>query len=298
MKRLLLLLFLISVVVFQTGNLVAGAPDKQSNCSYQAAVCFENATTDDPPGTIDPALNKDAGCTTVTLTPNRKEIQVFILNAYPGYRPQITATVRNCGEVPIYLCGVTAESSEAVWIDYQFTDGQKLLPGETMDCSITAGIYQAALENQQYGFRLMLSFCQLFVGSPGFWGHIDRNRLFSPQQVEEWLCLIDDSSAFLGPRTVEEMLTFFNNKDRSPEVRFLKHYLAMRLDVCAGLLELNETHDVTSIDTGNYLGLANPESATLAEIIEAMESKYGTGITRKQYLLMKTICDEIYHYHI
>lgn len=297
MRRLFLLSLLLIAIVFQAGVLKASV-SRESCSSEEIVVRFEDAVTNDPAGTIDPYLDKDVGCTTVSLSADGRELWVLMSNCYPGYRPLITASIQNCGEVPVFLCELAAESSESVWLDYQFPKGLKLLPGETIVCTITAGIYQNAQEQQQYAFRLLLSFCQLFVGSPGFWGHIDRNQQFSLEDVEEWLCLIDDSSSFLGPRTIEQMLAFFRDKSSNPENRFLKHYLAMRLNVFAGLLELDETHDVTLIDTENYLGLANPESATLGEIINAVESKYGTNITRNQYLLMKTICDEINHYHI
>jgi hypothetical protein len=75
------------------------------------------------------------------------------------------------------------------------------------------------------------------------------------------------------------------------EARFLAHYLATRLNDQAGLLCAAARHDVTGADPDNYLGLADPEDATLGDIITAIEAKAGTTPTKHQYETLKSVCD-------
>lgn len=297
MRRLIVLILLIFTLVIE-GIGLAALPDRCSGSSTEAAVCFQNAASNDPTGSIDPGYDKDVGMTSAIISPEKKMLAVLVSDAYPGYHPQITANIFNCGDVPILLCGVNVETSSPVRVDYRFSDSCRLLPGEAGTCSLTVEIFQEAAELSSYGFELSLSFCQLFTGSPGFWKNFFRSKIFTVEQVEAWLCQIDSSSNFLGPRTTDEMLALMRMKHADARTRFLKHYLALRLNVCAGLPGLEETHDITGIDRNNYLNLNHPENASLKDIIEAIENKHSIPFSKKQYLIMKTICDEINHYRI
>lgn len=285
------------VITLQAGYLTASAC-KNTGDTSEACVIFSSTFSQDPTSSVDPNFDKDVAATSVFITPDQKNVLALISNAYPGYQPVITALISNCGNIPVYICGISAESSSCILIEYRFPEGIKLKPGETKPCLVTAGIHQLAEENHLYSFKLTLNFCQLFTGSPGFWEHINRNKQFTEEQIESWLCQIDDSSSFLGPRTFSDMLAFFHKKSSDAQTNFLKQYLAMRLNLCAGLLEMDETHDLSGIDTSNYLGLSNPENASLEEIISAIENKYGTFISRHNYLIMKSVCEKINNYEI
>jgi hypothetical protein len=79
----------------------------------------------------------------------------------------------------------------------------------------------------------------------------------------------------------------------TPQTRFLAHCLATRLDERSGILDASDTHDVTGEDPGDYLGLATPASATLTQIIDAIESKFSTSPTNTQFNIMKNVCNAL-----
>ena len=75
---------------------------------------------------------------------------------------------------------------------------------------------------------------------------------------------------------------------------FLAHYLATRLNELSGRIPATSFHDTTSVDPGNYLGLpSGPGSFTLAEIIAAIEAKFGTFPTQAEIEIMKDVADGI-----
>ncbi|MCP8314106.1 MAG: hypothetical protein H3Z53_07030 [archaeon] len=83
-------------------------------------------------------------------------------------------------------------------------------------------------------------------------------------------------------------------KGSTMEKKFLAQYLALRLNVESLRIHPTAyTHDVTALDPSNYLGLADPSSATVSEIIAAIEGKYGTSPTGAQFEIMKNICDAL-----
>ena len=62
-------------------------------------------------------------------------------------------------------------------------------------------------------------------------------------------------------------------------------------------LNPDNKHDITTVEGYGYLGLANPSSATLSEIVEAIEGKHVPPATDpptdKQFEIMKNICDAL-----
>lgn len=141
-------------------------------------------------------------------------------------------------------------------------------------------------------------------GTPGFWKNWDSHETYTQGEIEGWLALSDAQSEWLGPTDVGEMVDWLSWEECdacSAECKFLAHYLATRLNAQSGRLDLGSTHDVTSLDPGNYLGLPAPGSAALSDIISALEDKYppdpddpdAVWPTDAQYLIMKDICDAL-----
>jgi len=137
-------------------------------------------------------------------------------------------------------------------------------------------------------------------GSIGFWKNWDKHETFTEEEIEGWLGSINATSDWLGPTTVggmEEML--WQNCKSDMQCKFLKQYLATRLNVESGLLSPGAIHNFATLDPHNYLGLGG--SGTLSEIIAAIEGKYpedpadssAVWPTDKQYEIMKNICDDL-----
>jgi len=139
-------------------------------------------------------------------------------------------------------------------------------------------------------------------GTPGFWYHWDSHNTYTEEEIEGWLTDIDTDSAWLGAAfaageddsiigVMEEI--FDAGEGGTAEEKFLRHYLAVWLNICSGRLNLTTVHNVTSISGYSYLGLATPASATLSEIIAAIESKFGTSPTDPEFLIMKDVSDAL-----
>ena len=135
-------------------------------------------------------------------------------------------------------------------------------------------------------------------GTPGFWKDWGSHQTYEQSEIEEWLSSIDGVSDWLGPTSMAAMEAVFDDATgggATMEQKFLAHYLATRLNVEAGRLYLGTTHDVIGISGYSYLGLATPLSATLTDIIAAIEDKYDevSPPTEAQFEIMKNICDAL-----
>lgn len=140
-------------------------------------------------------------------------------------------------------------------------------------------------------------------GTPGFWSAWDEHETYSSDEINAWLDRINDASQWLvddmngdGKINVEDMDAIFaaaRGKGATMEQKFLAQYLATRLNVESDRLSLLRHRDVTSYDPDNYLGIPNPASTTIAEIVLAIEDKYDTSPSRSQFEVMKDICDAL-----
>lgn len=146
-------------------------------------------------------------------------------------------------------------------------------------------------------------------GSPGLWKNWDKHNTYTETEIEAWLSSIDGSSDWLVPDmdedgaiTISDMeAVFIAGQGGTMEQKFLRHYLATRLNVEAGRLSLGTFHLFSSYDTGDYLGLGG--QGDLGLIIGAIESKYGTPPTEEspsedwptedEFQIMKNICDAL-----
>ena len=257
---------------------------------------FIGASTDDPPGTIDPGYDKDVASCEATVV-STDLVAVVIINAYPSYTCTFSTTIYNGGTLPERRDPLLFDVPPALTVtDLNDLTGVVLDPGEEDIEEFAMHVEQEAEQGAIYYFTIKKTFVLGVTGTMGFWKNWDSHNTFSQGQIEGWLVEIDDTSAWLGPTTVGGMENVFAaalGKSATPQSRFLGHYLATRLNERSGILGPLDTHDVTGKDPGNYLGLANPTSATLSKIIAAIESKYGTPVSNTQFNIMKNVCDAL-----
>jgi hypothetical protein len=92
------------------------------------------------------------------------------------------------------------------------------------------------------------------------------------------------------------MVSLFNagtSQSATPRSRFLAQCLASNLNLRSGRQNPTDPHNVTGVDPGNYLGLANPSASSLAQILARIEMKFGTSPTNAQFLIIKDVCDKL-----
>jgi len=141
------------------------------------------------------------------------------------------------------------------------------------------------------------------TGTRGFWGQWNKHKTYSQAEINGWLnnidatsfWLVDNKDSYCDIDTDDMDIIFANGvgKGSTDESRFLAHYLGQRLDQESGRQLPATTHDVTDYDPGNYLGLANPHQASGAEIVAAIEGKYGTSPSGAQFVVMLNICSAL-----
>jgi len=147
-----------------------------------------------------------------------------------------------------------------------------------------------------------------YGGTPGFWNNEGQGgggwpNEFSEDQIVAFLVEINANSVWLGPTTIAGMDTYIDKvMGGTEEEKFLGHYLILRLNLKSGRLPGNSLHNTTSRDSGNYLGLATPTSATLDQIVAKIESKHVTPTppppTKAEFLIMKDVCDALNNLYI
>jgi len=133
-------------------------------------------------------------------------------------------------------------------------------------------------------------------GTPGFWENWDSHKTYAEDEILDFLADISDASLWLGDitdiRQMEAVFAAGEAEDATMEAKFLRQYLATRLNVEADRLRGSAVHDLSGCDPGSYLGLGG--QGTLWEIIAAIEGKYGTPPpTDDEFEIMKDICDAL-----
>ena len=139
-------------------------------------------------------------------------------------------------------------------------------------------------------------------GTPGFWRQWNKHKTYSQVEINCWLNNIDAASFWLVADQdsdcnidTDDMDIIFASgvgKLSTKESRFTANYLAQRLNQESGRQLHTTTHDVTGYDPGNYLCLANPHSASGAEIGAAIEGKYGTSPS-DEFVVMLNVCSAL-----
>ena len=290
---------------------------------------FTNVSCSDPLGTIDLGEEqfKDVGWTECQLVDTDEDgdfdtLEINVYNAYPGYQVLVQdLTITNIGSVPIFLTGAElihnddpisvalddpiSVALEGFWTETNLSC-ELLDPGTGTigELWLSLAVNQPALQNHIYTFQVEVtgeqwnwSDCapppeRQLCGTIGFWKNWNKHETYPEEDIETWLTLIDNNSDWLGSITVNAMKAVLK-KNKPMSANFLRHYLATRLDVEAGRLSLAAKHGISAFDPGNYLGLAMPSSTTLAQIVDAIESKFGTTPSDGEFEIMKNIADAI-----
>jgi hypothetical protein len=265
--------------------------------SYQANVEFSAATTNDPPGTLDPGYTKDvADCLAQVVNGDR--VQISLDNGYPSYTCTFTVDVLNSGRLPVKLepLGIDAPTEALTVTPLDDHTGMLLEAGRIDRERFSVHIEQPASQSSTYTFEIRKTFRLHATGTIGFWKNWNRHNTFTKAEIEGWLVQIDNSSSWFGPTATQGMVSLINagnGPGATAMQRFRAQCLATRLNERSGILDAADTHNVTGADPGNYLNLAMPASASLAQIIAAIESKFGTSPTNGQFLIMKDVCDRL-----
>ena len=259
-------------------------------------VDFVAASTNDPPGSIDPGYDKNVATCKARVV-SAKEVAVVLTNAYPSYTCTFTTTIRNSGRLTVRRGPLQIDAPPVLTVTEIGAPGDIVIKPCRDDIEkFSIHVEQQAQQGSTYAFTIRKPFEVFVQGTIGFWKNWDSHDTFTRAEIKGWLTQIDASSAWLGPVTTSGMEAMFQAglaESATAKSRFLAHYLATRLNERSGILAAADTHNVTSKDPHNYLGLARPTSATLAEIIAAIEAKFGTSPTRSQYNIMKEICDAL-----
>ena len=132
-------------------------------------------------------------------------------------------------------------------------------------------------------------------GTPGFWKNWDEHNTYTETEISGFLSAVNGQSLWFNGKisSISDMQAIFaagEAEGATMEAKFLRQYLATRLNVEAERLFMHTFHLFSSYDLENYLGLGG--QGTLQEIIGAIESKYPSP-TEGQFEIMKNICDAL-----
>jgi hypothetical protein len=248
---------------------------------------------------VDPEKNKDVGCTLWELVDSEPDgfydtLMICVNNAYPSYFSEVKAEIFNGCARRVRITKVEIFSDEELDVSINNLSGYILKPNRSVTATVFLHVNEEALENMVYKFRVKIFAKEAYGYGLGWWKNWDKHKTFTQNEIENWLCEIDSESLWLGPVNIEEFLRYLEiHQNTDTRKKFLAHYLVLWLNVKASFLNLSQTFDVRAYDPYNYLMLANPEQATLEEIILAIESKYNKNPSSQQFLLMKDICEAI-----
>ncbi|GAY25066.1 hypothetical protein ATG_02690 [Desulfurococcaceae archaeon AG1] len=147
-------------------------------------VRFDNFSTDDPPGTIDPGYDKNVATCTAELVeiedeeePNTNsggdndlDLSVTIINGYPSYTCTVNFTIINSGTLPVRLIEWfilpvqppgSPNQTSILPLDIELIGiyiGYPLDPGESVDSILKVHVNQSASENSTYIFQIKFKF--------------------------------------------------------------------------------------------------------------------------------------------
>ena len=261
-----------------------------------AQVAFINATTNDPPGSLDPGYTKDVAQCAAQVT-NHEEVDVVVQNGYPSYTCTFTVDILNTGYLPVKIAPLAFDAPWVLTVTaLENHTGMLLQPGQRDRERFSVHVEQPAQQGATYSFQIEKTFKVHVTGTIGFWKNWDSHKTYTRAQIETWLTQINSASNWYGPTTVQGMVNLINagnTGSATPKSRFLAQCLASNLNLRSGRQDPAEPHNVTGVDPGNYLGLAAPSASTLPQILARIETKYGTSPTNAQFLIMKDVCDKL-----
>ena len=135
---------------------------------------FDEALTNDPPGSIDPGYDKNVATCYAELVEienedegnptgnNDLDLNITIVSAYPSYNCTVTFGVRNTGTIPVKgprIIEVGGNFTDAITWAHNMTEVQ-IDPGNTAWFYISFHVEQGASENTVYVLQLKLLFYQ------------------------------------------------------------------------------------------------------------------------------------------
>lgn len=291
------LLFRVSTgfIVIMLGVFFVTMNDVEALTTRQANVQFVAASTNDPPNTKDPGYTKDVAQCNASVVDAGDKVTVTLINGYPSYTCTFTVTARNTGMLAIKLQPLEIDAPPVLTVlDLSGHPGILLEGGQSDVETFSVHVEQKASQGAEYTFTIRKPFRLHQHGTIGFWKNWDKHNTFSRTEIESWLVQINAASQWFGPTTTQGMVTLINKgTSGTPKERFLAQCLATRLNERSGIFDGSDTHNVTSVDPGNYLGLATPSAATLNQIFARIEAKFGTSPTNAQYLIVKDVCDKL-----
>ena len=90
------------------------------------------------------------------------KLNVTIVNAYPGYRANITMLVDNIGTIPVklYSYDITYIDTSALAVTFNLPEGSQIHPGEAGEIQLIIDVLQTAQENTTYTFEITLVYAQ------------------------------------------------------------------------------------------------------------------------------------------
>jgi hypothetical protein len=263
----------------------------------ELSVEFTDAYTNDDIGGIDPDYDKDVADCVALVDDSGDTVSLTITNGYPGYTCQFWIEITNVGLGSLLFTTPEIVAPDVLTVTEPDPQSCGILnPSEAEVETFTVHVEQEADQWASYTFTIRKTFSEPTQATIGFWKSWDSHNTFTQEQIEAWLSTIAASSDWLDASTIEEMEAVFAaavGKGTTAETRFLAQYLATRLNEQSSLLCSGELHDVTQHDTGNYLDLVDPENASLQEIIEKIELKYGTVVTKQQFNTLYGVCDAL-----
>jgi len=125
---------------------------------------FTAASTNDPPGTIDPGKDKNVGSCTATVIGHPhwgepREVKVVVSNAYPGYECQVDVTIAKGGCVPECIKYVVIDSPPQLAVtELSHLTGTVLdHEGDTVNGTFLVGVNQPAHQDATYEFTVSIT---------------------------------------------------------------------------------------------------------------------------------------------
>jgi hypothetical protein len=248
-------------------------------------VAFTNVITSDNEAEIDVAT------TLAQIAQDGNVINVYVLNAYPGYEAYIIYTIKNKGQIPARFDSLTIKNPnpEALKItttDHTFT---WLQPDQTVQGTTTIQIGESADENQQYTFQIImgLSSKEEKPRTLGFWKQqfsaaltqTESQLQIAPETLENWLDQISAKSnvtKFTGLKEekFQQALNILEMpKQPTIEDKLKAQLLALWLNYVAGWTEGYTLNGMTAW-----------------QIIQGSETALQNGQT-KQYQYWKDLCE-------
>jgi hypothetical protein len=219
-------------------------------------------------------------------------INIYILNAYPGYEASIEYTIQNKGEIPARFDSLTIKNPNPEALKITTTDHTYtwLQPDQTVQGRTAIQILEEAEENRQYTFQIImgLSSKEEKPRTVGFWKQqfsaaltqTESQLQIAPETLENWLDQISAGSRvmeFTGSREekFQKALKILEMpKGSKMEDKLKAQLLALWLNYVAGWTEGYTLNGMTAW-----------------QIIQGSETALQNNQT-SQYQYWKNLCEE------